>query len=194
MAALLIILLGTVLIQGSAIALGNVPAAAHARGNFATELRTALVTLITITLAAVLGFTVMHYLLIPWQLEYLRTPAIVMGVALIVVCIRSAVPSRQPLTDRPAQRMTLLAQLTVQCALLGIAFFTATFTETVSEAFAYGVGAACALALLSAAFAALMERIDNNSIPFVFRGIPLALISAGFMALALMGFVGLIRS
>ena len=87
----------------------------------------------------------------------------------------------------------MLAQLTTQCAMLGMALFSASALETLSEALAYGVGAALLLAALSAAFAALRERIDAADIPIAFRGIPIALITAGFMALALMGFVGMIR-
>jgi electron transport complex protein RnfA len=78
--------------------------------------------------------------------------------------------------------------------MLGLALFSATALETVSEALLYGLGAALILAVLSASFLALRERIDVADVPMIFRGIPIALITAGFMALALMCFAGMVRN
>jgi electron transport complex protein RnfA len=77
--------------------------------------------------------------------------------------------------------------------MLGLALYSATQLETIAQALLYGFGAAVMLALLSASFAALRERIDAADVPIAFRGIPLALITAGFMALALMGFAGMVQ-
>lgn len=190
MAALLIILLGTVLIQGSAIIVGSRPVVSHARGVFADELRAAAFTLFTLTLAAVFGFCITHYLLTPFKLDYLRTPLLVGGVALIFVLARSLLDQIPGAIRWP----DLLAHLTTQAALLGIAVFTSVAAESIIEAFAYGIGAACGLAILSSSFASLLARVDTDDVPFVFRGVPVALITAGLMALALMGFAGMIRN
>lgn len=190
MATLLIILLGTVLIQGSAIAVGGLAHQVTARGVFADELRTASFTLITLTLASLLGFGMTHQVLQPLQLSYLQTPALLFGVALIFLGTRAALENVPGAIRWP----DLLAHLTTQCAMLGMALFSATVLETFNEAFVYGLGAALMLALLSASFAALRERIDAAEVPIAFRGIPIALITAGFMALALMGFVGMVRN
>jgi len=190
MAALLIILLGTVLIQGSAIVVGSLPTTRRARGVFADEFRAATFTLATLTLAALFGYCVSHYLLAPFKLDYLRTPVLVIGIALIFVGARTVLDGIPGAIRWP----DVLAHLTTQVALLGIAVFTATAAESIPEALAYGIGAACGLAVLSTSFAALLERIDTVDVPFVFRGIPIALITAGFMALALMGFAGMIRN
>lgn len=188
MSALVIILLGTVLIQGSSLVIGGSRPAVHARLFLSNELREAAFTVIAITLSAALGFAVTHYLLEPFALNYFRTPAIVLSTAAVVVSARSWVA---PIRDRQHEVLVLL---TDQCALLGLALFSACFADSIFEACLYGFVAACALAVLSVAFKLLMERIDRNAVPFVFRGIPLALISAGLMALALMGFAGIIRN
>ncbi len=188
MSALVIILLGTVLIQSSPLALDGSRSLIKARLSFTDEIRHALFTLITITLSAVLGFVVVHDVLMPLRLEYLRTPIIVLGIAAIIYAYNKWLHAGEVLQYSP------LIILTNHCALLGIALFTAWYSESLLAALSYGFGAACALALLSAAFKALMERIDTTVIPFVFRGIPLSLISAGLMALAWMGFAGLVHN
>lgn len=190
MATLLIILLSTVLIQGSAIAVGRLTSQVAARGVFADEFRTASFTLITLSLASVFGFGIKHSVLLPLQLDYLQTPVLLAGIALIFLATRAALDKIPGAIRWP----DLLAHLTTQCAMLGLALFSATALATVGEALSYGLGAALLLALLSAIFAALRERIDTADVPVAFRGIPIALITAGFMALALMGFVGMVRS
>ena len=187
MSALVIILLGTVLIQGSALVLGGTTPPVQARMSLSMELREAAFTMVTLTLSAVMGFIITHYILDTLQLDYLRTPVIVVTVATIIIIARAV-------TGRQDSQHQVLVLLTNQCALLGIALFTASFADSVPEAFLYGLVSACALAILSAAFKALMERVNTNSIPIVFRGIPLALISAGLLALALMGFAGFVHN
>jgi electron transport complex protein RnfA len=188
MGTLLIILLSTVLIQGSTIAGRH--SNATARGVFTDEFRTAAFTLITLCLSSTFGFAITHSVLQPLQLNWLTTPVVVAGVAVIFLVSRAALEKVPGAIRWP----DLLAHLTTQCAMLGMALYSATILETLGEAFAYGLGAALMLALLSASFAALRERIDAADVPMVFRGIPLALMTAGFMALALLGFVGMVHN
>lgn len=188
MGTLLIILLGTVLIQGSAIA-GERAGIVAARGVFADEFRTAIFTLVTLSLASMFGFAITHAVLQPLQLNWLTTPAVMTGVAIVFLLARRILEKVPGAIRWP----DLLAHLTTQCAMLGMALYSATTLETLGEAFTYGLGAALMLALLSASFAALRERIDAADVPIAFRGVPLALITAGFMALALMGFVGMVH-
>ncbi len=190
MATLLIILLGTVLIQGSAIVVDGLTAHSTARGVFADEFRTASFTLITLTLASLFGFGITHAVLQPLQLNYLQMPALLCGIGVIFLGARAALANAPGAIRWP----DLLAHLTTQCAMLGMALFSATTLETIGEALAYGLGAAVMLAVLSATFAALHERVDAADVPIIFRGIPVALITAGFMALALMGFAGMVRN
>lgn len=190
MTTLLIILLGTMLIQGSAIAVNQRITHAAARGVLVDEFRTASFTLITLTLASLFGFGFTHAVLQPLQLSYLQLPALIGGIALIFLGTRALLTNVAGAVRWP----DLLAHLTTQCAMLGLALFSATALETLSEALLYGMGAALMLAALSASFSALREHIDMADVPMIFRGIPLALITAGFMALALMGFVGMVRN
>jgi H+/Na+-translocating ferredoxin:NAD+ oxidoreductase subunit A len=190
MTTLLIILLGTMLIQGSAIAVERQTTPNTARGVFADEFRTASFTLITVTLASLLGFIVTHVVLRPLQLDYLQMPALLCGITLIFLGARGLLTHVSGAVRWP----DLLAHITTQCAMLGLALFSAAAVESAGESLLYGLGAAFTLAVLSASFLALRERIDAADVPMVFRGIPVALITAGFMALALMGFAGMVRN
>jgi len=146
-------------------------------------------TLASVTLSAIAGFAVTRYVLNVWQLDYLRTPAIVLATAIIILVTR-------PLAKRKdrTQRIDVLTLLTNQCALLGVGLFTSAFSQSFTGAMSCGIAIAFSLVVLSSAFKSLMERIDNGIVPFAFRGIPIALITAGFMALALMGFAGIVKN
>jgi electron transport complex protein RnfA len=189
MTSLLIILLGTVLIQGSAIAVGKLAQAGAARGVFADEFRTASFTLMTLTLASLLGYT-LNQTLNATQLGYLRTPALLLGLALIFVVSRIALEKIPGAVRWP----DFIEHLSNQCAMLGMALYSAFYIETTGEALGYGFCAAVVLAMLSASFNALRQRVDAADVPHVFRGIPIALITAGFMALGLLGFAGMVRN
>lgn len=190
MATLLIILLGTVLIQSSATVVGtDSPPPIHARGAFAQEFQHALFIVVTLTLATVSGFA-LENLLDAQALSYLRTPALLFCVALIFWGARRLTKHSR---NAPQWR-NFLTYATNHCALFGVALFSAWYVRSLSEAFAYGLGAALTLSLLNAAYEALRDRINVRDVPFVFRGVPIALITAGLMALALLGFAGLVRS
>ncbi len=190
MATLLIILLGTVLIQGSAIAAGSRHQQFAARGIWTDEVRHASFTLLTITLASVSGYLLSHHVLLPLKLAYLQTPVLLLAVTSIFFISRTLLDKVPGAIRWP----DLLAHLTTQSALLGMALFSATTLESVTEALGYGIGAAVLLAILSSTFTALRERIDTADVPITFRGIPIALITAGFMALALLGLSGMVRN
>jgi Na+-translocating ferredoxin:NAD+ oxidoreductase subunit A len=186
MATLLIILLSAVLIQGSTMVSGSragvVP---HARGAFKDEFPNIGHFVITLTLTTLLGYCCARLWLPYLHGEYLLTPTLLLGVAGIHALVQYLL--------KPAQPENALAQLTTQCALLGMALFSAQHADDGLDAIAYGVGAALTLALLGGCYDALRERLEMNDVPVAFRGIPAALITAGFIALALMGFVGMVR-
>lgn len=188
MAILLIILLGTVLIQGSSIAAGDLLSRHGARGDLAEAFRNATFTLISLTLASLLGYGLMN-LLRASATDFLRTPVLLLGTALVFYVTRLLLERVPGVMRWP----NTLAHLSTQVALFGMALFSATYLQSAWEALRYGFGAAVLLAFLNAAFNALRSRVDEADVPYVFRGIPVALITAGFMALALMGFLGLVR-
>ena len=150
----------------------------------------AIVGLVAVPTVALLGWLLARFVLAPWHLEYLRTPALVAIVLIVVPLLDVALRRRGTvLTQQPGFALVMCTNT----ALLGIALITDLRSATFGVAVLLAIGAALALAVLLLAFAALYERLQHADIPLVFREAPLALVTAGIMALAFMGFSGLIQ-
>jgi electron transport complex protein RnfA len=113
------------------------------------------------------------------------------AVVLIVVPLLDVALRRRHgiLTQQPGFALVM----TTNTALLGIALITDLRSATFGVAVLLAIGAAVALAILLLSFAALYERLQHADVPVIFREAPLALVTAGIMALAFMGFSGLIQ-
>jgi Na+-translocating ferredoxin:NAD+ oxidoreductase subunit A len=150
----------------------------------------AILCLAAVPATALLGWLLVRLVLGPWHLEYLRTPALVAVVLIIVPLVELVLRRRGTLlTQQPGFALVM----STNTALLGIALITDLRGATFGAAVLLAIGAAVALALLLLAFAALYERLQQADVPAVFREAPLALITAGIMALAFMGFSRLIQ-
>jgi H+/Na+-translocating ferredoxin:NAD+ oxidoreductase subunit A len=150
----------------------------------------AILGLVAVPAVALLGWLIARLVLGPWHLEYLRTPMLVAVVLIVVPLLEVALRRRQGiLTQQPGFALVMITNT----ALLGIALITDLRSANFGVAVLLAIGAAVALALLLLAFAALYERLQHADVPVIFREAPLALITAGIMALAFMGFSGLIQ-
>ncbi len=192
MATLLIILLGTMLIQGSSLA--RSPRVSLVRGQMQHDFAGARHTLLTLTLASLWGW-ISRQLVGYLHSEWMLTPMVLAGTALIVAVSHQVLKRHndQPIAPRIDPPINLSTELTTHGASLGMALFCATNTLSWIQTLVCGAGSAMALAGLSACFNALRDRMMLTPVPLGFRGIPIALITAGFMALALMGFAGMVR-
>ncbi|HKS57071.1 MAG TPA: Rnf-Nqr domain containing protein [Steroidobacteraceae bacterium] len=191
MAALLLVLLSSVLV--TTVVLAHMPQwrpFVAPTDVFGGARVIAILCLAAVPAVALLGWLLMRLVLGPWHLEYLRTPALVAVVLIIVPLVELLLRRRGTLlTQQPGFALVM----TTNTALLGIALITDTRGANFGTAVLLAVGAAVALALLLLAFAALYERLQQADVPAVFREAPLALITAGIMALAFMGFSRLIQ-
>jgi electron transport complex protein RnfA len=150
----------------------------------------AILCLAAVPAVALLGWALVRLVLGPSHLEYLRTPALVAIVLIVVPLVDLTLRRRGTvLTQQPGFALVMCTNT----ALLGIALITDMRAATFGAAALLAIAAAAALALLLLAFAALYERLQQADVPAVFREAPLALITAGIMALAFMGFSRLIQ-
>jgi Na+-translocating ferredoxin:NAD+ oxidoreductase subunit A len=150
----------------------------------------AIACLVAVPAVALTGWLLGRFVLAPWQLEYLRTPALIAVVLIVVPLLDVALRRRGAIVIRQPGFALVMSTNT---ALLGIALITDLRAATFGVAVLLAFGAAVALVILLLAFAALYERLQQADIPVVFREAPLALVTAGIMALAFMGFSGLIQ-
>ncbi|MEM7078452.1 MAG: Rnf-Nqr domain containing protein [Pseudomonadota bacterium] len=189
MGELAVILIGALLVNNFVLAqfLGLCPFMGITRG-YDTAAATGIVTTLVLCLTMVLSYPLYHAILVPLEVTYLRIIAFIAVTAGVVAA--SAFYIR---TTRHALHQVLgsyLPLITTNCAVLGVALLATKPDLTLLETSVFSIGAATGFTIVMVAFGALREQLTHSAIPAPFQGIPIALISAGIMSLALMGFVG----
>ncbi len=187
-----LILIGTVLVNNFVLVkfLGLCPFMGVSR-KLETAMGMGLATTFVLTLSAICAYLTDEYLLIPLELEYLRTIAFILVIAVVVQFTEMAVHKTSPLLYQVLG--IYLPLITTNCAVLGVALLNVQEKNGLIESGLYGFGAAVGFSLVMALFAAMRERIVAADVPTPFRGAAIALVTAGLMSLAFMGFSGLVR-
>jgi electron transport complex protein RnfA len=141
------------------------------------------------TMASIVTFGIYHYILVPFDIEYLRTIAFILVIATLVQFVEMVIEKSSPGLYRSLG--IYLPLITTNCAVLGVAVLNIdnsySFMEMVIHGFSAGIGFTIALLLM----AGIRERLDLADIPESLRGVPIAFIVAGLMAIAFQGFSGL---
>ncbi|MGM0593746.1 MAG: electron transport complex subunit RsxA [Pseudomonadota bacterium] len=150
-----------------------------------------LATTFVLTLSAVCSYLVNEYMLAPLGLEYLRTIAFILVIAVVVQFTEMVVHKTSPLLYQVLG--IFLPLITTNCAVLGVALLNTQAQHGFLESAVYGFGAAAGFSLVLVLFAAMRERIAVADVPVVFRGPAIALVTAGLMSMAFMGFSGLVK-
>ena len=151
-----------------------------------------MATTFVLTLASVCSYLVNEYLLAPLDLEYLRTIAFILVIAVLVQFTEMVMHKTSPVLYQVLG--IFLPLITTNCAVLGVALLNIQEQHTFIESALYGVGAAIGFSLVLVLFAAVRERVDVADVPTPFQGSSIALITAGLMSMAFMGFAGLVSS
>lgn len=152
-----------------------------------------------ITLSTLVTYLLQYYVLVPLGVEFLQTIAFILVIAALVQMVEIILKKLSP--SLYSALGIFLPLITTNCAVLGVALTVVTkeFTfgqeahmlnlvESVAYAFATSLGFGLAMVL----FAGLRETIALNNVPKLFRGIPIALITASILAMAFMGFSGMV--
>jgi len=148
-------------------------------------------TTFVLTLSSVVAYLLQSLLLIPLDAMWLRTLAFIVAIAVAVQFTELAIKKTSPLLHSVLG--IYLPLITTNCAVLGVALLNTNRAHTLAESAFYGIGAALGFSLVLILFAGIRERLQLADIPAPFQGASVALITAGFMALAFMGFTGMIR-
>ena len=151
----------------------------------------ALATTFVLTLSSVASYLVNEYLLAPLGLEYLRTITFILVIAVVVQFTEMVVHKTSPLLYQVLG--IFLPLITTNCAVLGVALLNVQQHHGFIQSFVYGFGASVGFSLVLILFAAMRERITVADVPEAFRGAAIALITAGLMSMAFMGFSGLVK-
>lgn len=185
-----LILLGTVLVNNFVLVqfLGLCPFMGVSR-RVDSAIGMGVATTFVLTLATSLSYLVNHWFLLPLDLEYLRTLSFIVVIAVVVQFTEVVIRRQSPLLHRVLG--LYLPLITSNCAVLGVALLSTQRQHSLLEAMIYGFGAAVGFTLVLVLFSVMRERLELADIPAPFKGSAIALISAGIMSLAFMGFTGL---
>ena len=143
-------------------------------------------------LAAAAGFVVYRFVLVPLNITYLATIVFVLIIACLVQLVEIFLKKASP--SLYASLGIFLPLMTTNCAILGVVLLNREhFTHDFLLAIIHSVGAAIGFTLAIVLLASLREKMEFNNIPAPFKGLPSAMLTTGFMAIAFMGFSGLIN-
>ncbi len=156
-----------------------------------TAIGMSMATTFVLTLSSVCSYLVNTYLLEPFGLDYLRTITFILVIAFVVQFTEMSVRKTSPLLYQVLG--IFLPLITTNCAVLGVALLNVNEGNNFIESFLYGFGASIGFSLVLILFSAMRERINAADVPAAFQGSSIALITAGLMAMAFMGFSGLIK-
>lgn len=147
-------------------------------------------TAFVLTLASICSYLTFTYILAPLGLEYLRTIAFILVIAVVVQFTEMVVQKTSPLLHKVLG--IFLPLITTNCAVLGVALLNLNKQHTLIQSALYGFGAAVGFSLVLIAFSAMRERLAVAEVPESFKGPAIGMITAGLMSLAFMGFAGLV--
>ena len=148
-------------------------------------------TTFVLTLASICSFIVEHAILVPLELQYLRTLSFILIIAVVVQFTEMVVHKTSPALYRVLG--IFLPLITTNCAVLGVALLNINADHSFIESAIYGFGAAVGFSLVLILFSAMRERLAAADVPINFQGASIAMITAGLMSLAFMGFTGLVK-
>lgn len=153
-----------------------------------TALGMGMAVTFVMAVASAITYLANRYLLIPFGLEYLQTILFILIIAGLVQFVEMFVQKSMPALYNSLG--IYLPLITTNCAVLGVALVNVQEGYNFLFSVLYGTFAALGFTLAIFLFAGIREHINEKDIPEVFRGFPIALITAGLMAIAFMGFSG----
>lgn len=146
-------------------------------------------TTFVLTMACGTSYLIDRWLLAPNHIEYLRTLSFIVTIAAIVQLTELAIQKTSPLLHQVLG--IYLPLITTNCAVLGVPLLNIGMKHNLVESLLFGFGGAVGFTLAMILFAGIRERLEGADVPVHFRGTAIAMITAGLMSLAFMGFAGL---
>ena len=156
-----------------------------------TAIGMALATTFVLTLSSISSYLVNTYILEIYGLGYLRTIMFILVIAVVVQLTEMIVHKTSPVLYNVLG--IFLPLITTNCAVLGVALLNIQEDHGFIESALYGFGAAIGFSMVLILFSGIRERLAVADIPEAFQGTAIAMITAGIMSLAFMGFIGLVN-
>ena len=137
-------------------------------------------------ITAVVAWSLQKYVLAPLNIEYMQTIVFILVIAALVQMVEIVLKKVSPALYQALG--IFLPLITTNCAVLGVAILLVQEQYNLLQSVVYSVSIALGFGLALVLFAGIRERLDIEEVPAAFRGTPIALITAGILAMAFMGF------
>jgi electron transport complex protein RnfA len=188
---LLLILVGAVLVNNFVLArfLGLCPFLGVSK-KVETALGMGMAVTFVMVVASACTWLLQYLVLTPFDLGYLQTIAFILVIATLVQMVEMIVRKSSPVLYQSLG--IFLPLITTNCAVLGLAVLNIQQGYSFVESLVFAFGAAAGFTLALVLYAGLRERLTLCPVPDAFRGTSIELITAGLLALAFMGFAGLV--
>jgi electron transport complex protein RnfA len=147
-------------------------------------------TTFVLTLASVCSYLINTWMLEPLGLQYLKTIAFILVIAVVVQFAKMFIEKTSPLLYRVLG--VFLPLITTNCAVLGVALQNTAKAHTFFASTLYGFGAALGFSFVLILFSAMRERLAAADVPIHLKGPAIGMITAGLASMAFMGFGGLV--
>jgi len=154
-----------------------------------TALGMGMATAFVLTMASGASYIIDRWFLTPFDLGYLRTISFIVTIAAIVQLTEMVIQKTSPLLYRVLG--IYLPLITTNCAVLGVPLLNVANRHDFVESLLFGAANAVGFTLVLILFSAIRERVDGADVPAPFRGVAIAMVTAGLMSLTFMGFAGL---
>ena len=141
-------------------------------------------------LSSLVVWLIQTYILAPLGIEYMQTIVFILVIAALVQMVEIILKKVSPSLYQALG--IFLPLITTNCAVLGVAILMIQKEFNLLQSIVYSVSTAIGFALALVIFAVLRERLEFEEVPKAFRGVPIALITASLLAMAFMGFSGMV--
>jgi len=147
-----------------------------------------LAVLFVMLIATLVTFPIYHYVLVPFELGYMQTIIYILVIAALVQMVEIILKKTMPALYSALG--VFLPLITTNCTILGVAINVINFEYNLGEAVIYAFATALGFTLAMVLFAGIREQTAITKTPKAMEGTPIALITAGLLAMAFMGFSG----
>ena len=141
-------------------------------------------------LTSIVAWSIQTYILVPLNIEYMQTIVFILVIAALVQMVEIVLKKVSPSLYQALG--IFLPLITTNCAVLGVAILMIQKEFNLLQSFAYSVATAVGFGLALVIFAGIRERLELEDVPSAMKGIPVSLIVAAILAMAFMGFSGLV--
>lgn len=141
-------------------------------------------------LSSIVAWLIQEYILVPFGIEYMQTIVFILVIASLVQMVEIVLKKVSPSLYQALG--IFLPLITTNCAVLGVAILMIQKEFDLLQSFIYAISAAVGFAVALVLFAGIRERLELDGVPAAMKGVPVALIVAAILAMAFMGFSGLV--